>query len=58
MDRHIGQHVEQVLDVEADIDRRVVVADFDFFLRLFLLGVVADDLEQSLGENQPYATES
>ena len=35
----VAQHVQQVADVEAHIQRLEAVVDIDFFLRLFLLGV-------------------
>ena len=41
----IGQHVEQVAHVEADVQRLAAVADLEFFFRLFLLGVAADDAQ-------------
>ena len=40
----VVEHVEQVGDVEADVERVALVVDFDFFLRFFLLGVGGEDL--------------
>ena len=38
---HVGQRVDQVGDVEADLDRVAAVVDLELFLRLFLLGVAS-----------------
>ena len=42
---HVVQHVEQVVDVEADVERVAGVLHFDLLLRLLLLGVGGDDLQ-------------
>jgi hypothetical protein len=38
---HVGQRVDQVGDVEADLDAVAAVVDVELVLGLFLLGVVA-----------------
>ena len=40
--RQIGQRVDQVRHVEADLDRIAAVVDLEFFLGLFLLGVAIE----------------
>ena len=42
--RHVVQHVEQVVDVEADVERIACVLHLELLLRLLLLGVGGDDL--------------
>ena len=42
----VGQHVDQVGDVEADLDGVAVVVDLELFLGLFLLGIARGDAQQ------------
>jgi hypothetical protein len=44
----VGQHVDQVGDVEADVDGVAAVVDLELFLGLFLLGV-ADAMRSTPG---------
>ena len=39
VDRDVVQHIEQVRDVEADIERIALVVDFEFFFGFFLFAV-------------------
>src|SRR5262245_56486969 len=55
--RHVVQYVEQVVDVEADVERVAAVLHLELFLRLFLLGVGRHDLEHALGEHPAHAAE-
>ena len=41
----IVEHVEQVGDVEADVERVARIADFELFLGFFLLVVGAEDAQ-------------
>ena len=54
---HVVQHVEQVIDVEADVQRISLVADLDRLLGLFLLGVGGDDLQAAVGQHPAHAAE-
>src|SRR5258708_39887830 len=48
--RHVVQHVEQVIYVEADIQRITRVTDFERLLCLFLISVVGADLHAPIRE--------
>ena len=49
---HDAQHVQQVADVEADLQRTAVVIDADFFFRFFLFRVVRLNLQLTACELQ------
>jgi len=42
---HVGQRVDQVGDVEADLDGVAAVVDLQLFLGFFLLGVAGRDAQ-------------
>src|SRR5664279_2409629 len=42
---HVGERVDEVGDVEADLDRVAAVVDLELFHRLFLLGVARGDAQ-------------
>src|SRR5205814_2928789 len=55
--RHVIQHVEQIIDVEADVERLAGVLHFELLLRLFLIGIRGDDLQAAVGEHPAHAAE-
>ena len=54
---HVVQHVEQVGDVEADVERLAGVVDFELFLGFFLLAVGADDAQAVRRQHPAHAAE-
>src|SRR5580765_5160363 len=53
----VVQHIEQVVDVEADVERVAAIFHFHFLVRLFLLGVGGDDLQAAVGQHPAHAAE-
>src|SRR5690606_18777010 len=53
----VGKHVQQVIDVEADIQRLVAVVDVDFFECFFLLGVGRGNAQLVVGQLYAHALE-
>src|SRR5690606_3830763 len=53
----VGQHVQQVADVEADIQRLVAVVDVDFLNGFFLFGVRGRNAQQVFRQLDPHALE-
>src|SRR5260221_5357491 len=49
--RHIVQHVQQVIDIEADIERIPRVMHFELLLCFFLVGIGGDDLQAAIREH-------
>src|SRR5688500_13956553 len=54
---HVVEHVEEVGDVEADVERIAVVVDGEALFGLLLLVVRADDRQRPLGEHQAHAAD-
>src|SRR3989442_4577797 len=55
--RHIVQHVEQVVDIEADVQRIAPIAHLELLLRLFLVGIGRYDLQAAVGQDPAHAAE-
>src|SRR3989338_6725079 len=53
----VVQPIHQVVDVEADIQWLAVVVGLDFFLRLFLLAIAADNAEVFFSQHKTHAPE-
>ena len=51
----VVQHIQQIADVEADIERFAIILNLQLFLRLFLLAVIANDAKVIRCQNQPHA---
>ena len=55
--RHVLEHVEQIVDVEANIERIALVIDLELLLGLLLLAVRADDLQLPGPQHETHAAE-
>src|SRR5438045_2300001 len=55
--RDVVQDVEQIVHVEADIERVAGILHLDLLLRLLLVGVRGDDLQAAVGQHPAHAAE-
>src|SRR5688572_9691460 len=54
---YVVEDVQQVVHVEADVERIARVAHLELLVRFFLLGVRRDDLQAAVGEHPTHAAE-
>src|SRR5690606_8673008 len=54
---HIGQHIEQIADVEADIQRLMTIVDVNFFHGFFLLRIRRGDAQEVFRQLNAHALE-